>query len=281
MLRLAIPSVGVSRVLGLCLQGLADTDLKARVGAAQATIVAAEQIYADGAAVDRIHEYPTHDMVDAVTKEEMGRLYKNQMLRKTGKARAIYDDLLIAAADRLCPYCAQRLVSTLDHYLPKAGFPMFAVTPVNLVPSCKDCNFEKLDDHAAGANVRSLHPYFDDVGGKAWLAAKVLQGSPVAIEFFVRRPNGWSDVLCDRIDAHFAKYKLAWLYGSHAAGELSDIGLRLAQLFDSGGEQAVRSYLEEEAASREARRLNSWQGALYRGLAGDPWFCSDGYREIP
>jgi len=45
---------------------------------------------------------------------------------------------------------------TLDHILPKSKFPIYAITPINLVPTCHNCNIRK------GTKVPSkvLHPYF-------------------------------------------------------------------------------------------------------------------------
>ena len=42
-----------------------------------------------------------------------------------------------------CPICGIGQASTLDHYLAKTIYPTYAVTPYNLVPVCKDCNFAK------------------------------------------------------------------------------------------------------------------------------------------
>ena len=39
-----------------------------------------------------------------------------------------------------CPFCGVGRVSTLDHYLPKTKYPTYAVTPVNLVACCAECN---------------------------------------------------------------------------------------------------------------------------------------------
>lgn len=62
----------------------------------------------------------------------------------------------------VCPMCGSMHSGTLDHYLPKNGFPNFSVFSKNLVPACK-CN-SKRKETLLGANPgeRVLHPYFDD-----------------------------------------------------------------------------------------------------------------------
>lgn len=53
-----------------------------------------------------------------------------------------------------CPFAYSQV--TLDHILPKSKFPLYAITPINLVPTCHNCNMRK------GKSVPSkvLHPYF-------------------------------------------------------------------------------------------------------------------------
>jgi hypothetical protein len=38
------------------------------------------------------------------------------------------------------PFCGVGHGSALDHNLPKTKFPQLLVVPLNLVPSCKNCN---------------------------------------------------------------------------------------------------------------------------------------------
>lgn len=62
-----------------------------------------------------------------------------------------------------CPMCGSFHSGTLDHLLPKAVYPVFAIFGPNLVPACK-CNSTRTD-LLTGENVneRILHPYFDDI----------------------------------------------------------------------------------------------------------------------
>lgn len=72
----------------------------------------------------------------------------------------------------LCPMCGSMHSGTLDHYLPKNGFPIFAVFSKNLVPACK-CN-SKRKETLLGTNPgeRVLHPYFDDCLGERLVRAR-------------------------------------------------------------------------------------------------------------
>ena len=71
-----------------------------------------------------------------------------------------------------CPMCGSMHSGTLDHYLPKNGFPIFSVFTKNLVPACK-CN-SKRKETLLGANPgeRVLHPYFDNCMGDRLVSAR-------------------------------------------------------------------------------------------------------------
>lgn len=72
----------------------------------------------------------------------------------------------------VCPMCGSMHSGTLDHYLPKNGFPIFSVFSKNLVPACK-CN-SKRSETLLGINPgeRILHPYFDDCLGERLVKAQ-------------------------------------------------------------------------------------------------------------
>ncbi len=62
----------------------------------------------------------------------------------------------------LCPMCGSMHCGTLDHYLPKNGYPIFSVFSKNLVPACK-CNSKRKETLlGVSPNQRILHPYFDN-----------------------------------------------------------------------------------------------------------------------
>lgn len=72
----------------------------------------------------------------------------------------------------LCPMCGSMHSGTLDHYLPKNGFPIFAVFSKNLVPACK-CNSKRKETlMGAYPGERVLHPYFDDCLGERLVSAR-------------------------------------------------------------------------------------------------------------
>ena len=212
-----------------------------------------------------------------VTKEEMVKIYDQRMAKKSAPGRAMYDHLMMLPKGDRCPFCDQRNVSTLDHILPKTQYPSLAVTPLNLVGACMECNKVKHSRSPKSAEEVVLHPYFDDISGDKWLVAKVVQTNPCAIIFDVVRAPGWDDVTEARARAQFTLFRLPYLYSSEAARELANIRCNLQTHLDNGGSVAVQEELLRQWSSRRSNRLNSWQTAMYEAISNDTWFCSGGF----
>ena len=202
------------------------------------------------------------------------------MVPKTAPGRAVYDKLMSLARSGKCPLCAQRDASTLDHHLPKAHYPVLAVMPLNLVPSCKDCNKAKLAHLPQNANEETLHPYFDNIDDDRWLFASVQTTAPASLKFFVDPPDHWDEVLAARVFLHFETLGLGDLYAAQGADELLNIRHQLQTLHDIGGAATVRAELLARAESARAVRVNGWRVSAFEAFAESEWFCGGGFRTI-
>jgi hypothetical protein len=207
-------------------------------------------------------------------------VYDQKLSRKKDAARQYYDLLRQSVPHNTCPFCSQRKIKTLDHYLAKASHPIFAVTPLNLVPSCSDCNKAKLAHEPSTAQEQIMHPYFDRADTARWLVATVVQGRPPGVTFAVREPPTWSVIKSARIRKHFDLLGLAELYASYAGSRLSSMKLSLEEEYAEGGVAAVRRFLNREAASSRRVLRNSWEAAMFRALAESTWFCRHGHTHL-
>ncbi|WP_315109871.1 hypothetical protein [Clostridium intestinale] len=103
----------------------------------------------------------------AETKEFFERKYENFRERQATK---IVRELNI----KVCPYCNRNYIELynyidstgkkkcifkgeLDHYFSKSRYPQLAISIFNLIPCCKICNHEKLDN-----DLLTFNPYFHD-----------------------------------------------------------------------------------------------------------------------
>jgi hypothetical protein len=263
-----------------CISKVSDANLRARLNAICDDIEEAADEYEGLATVGALDQVETAEMVGAVTAKEMVRVYDQRMAAKKGPGRSIYDHIKMLPVGDRCPYCDQRNVSTLDHVLAKTLYPALAVTPLNLVGSCMECNKLKKATEPATAVDVILHPYFDDITEQVWLKASVVQQAPCALLFRVQPHPDWTLETRQRAKNQFALLELGRLYSSEAARELANIRQNLQRHLDSGGEQGVRAELICQRNSRRANRLNSWQTAMYNALADDQWFYGGGFAAV-
>lgn len=213
---------------------------------------------------------------ERVTKNELVNLYENQLVNSKA-GRVYYDKLLDYAPMGKCPFCTFGHALTLDHFMPKKKFPSFSIIPLNLVPSCSDCNRGKNEGVAKSKGEQVIHPYFDHhlIKREQWLFAEVIEGKEVAIKFFVRAPSHWNIVDKNRVESHFKSFKLAGRFSVEAASEISELSIRLADL----GSNDIKMELAEQARIQMKLHTNSWKTSMYQALAKNQWYCSGGFKK--
>ncbi len=276
------PEISARETFDICIEGIRDPNLKARLQGIRQQIEDADtdfdargvasQLYAIAQAANVV------GVAGAVTADEMVKLYERHMARQKSRGRATYDKIMVGALHGQCPFCGHLPVSTLDHSLGKAEYPVLAVTPINLIPCCKDCNHKKGTAAALTPETQFLHAYYDDLTADRWLYAQIVQGSPPGATFYVNPPAHWDGVTAQRVNRHFRELELASLYASQSGRQLQNIRSSLAKNYDAAGAQAVAEDLIERSDSCAQVTVNSWEGALYEAAANDAWYCGGGFR---
>ncbi|MBC5774328.1 hypothetical protein H8S95_09675 [Pontibacter sp. KCTC 32443] len=279
MKRLDKPADNAEDVFLTCVNIIRKRDLKTRLLACKDLITEAADEFTSKIANGEAHKIKEETIVNGnVTAKELEKVYTYRFARKDTPGRLIYDKLITAPKFGVCPLCSHRLVETLDHYLPKSKFPRLAVVPLNLIPSCTDCNKSKLAISPKDSDEETLHPYYDDIENDIWLVASVEHTSPPVVKYRVEPNPSWPALLGSRVKHHFSSLYLDRLYSTQAAVQLAGIVYRLDKIFKSAGAAGVKLHLEEEALSRFYADKNSWQTAMYKALAEDAWFCNGGFR---
>ena len=266
-------------VFETCVSMVKNPTLRAKFQAITSKIAKEASDYDAKAAVACLYLKNPHDKVGKVSGDELVKVYTLRMAPKTSKGRPTYDRIMSGPMHRRCPLCGIGTVNTLDHYLPKMQFPVFSVTPSNLIPSCEWCQGEKLEYYPTTQAGQLLHPYFDNLDNEIWLAAEVVAGVPAGFRYFAAPPAHWTPLLKARVAAHLKRLNLPVLFSSNAGSRLSEIRARLTNLHQKGGKAAVREHLLEELSSIEHDHMNSWVAAMYRAVAASDWFCNSGFEQ--
>ncbi|MBR0960842.1 hypothetical protein [Bradyrhizobium japonicum] len=210
-------------------------------------------------------------------RKELGELYA-RVLRDGGE-RPTYDSIMQLAHQSICPQCGIGRVRTLDHYLPKGRFPELAVVPLNLVPTCRDCNFDKNEHHSSDEGDYVFHPYFDDWDQYRLVSATIAYQPYVSIKYSIGSPHNAPPIVITRATTHFRVLNLAALYSMNAGASLAEIKVNCLRASTQGA-ALVRDYLrdQEDAAVRSAP--NGWRAAMYSAMAKDDAFWNGAYNLI-
>ena len=272
-----IPEVKPEDIFKCCVESYTDPGKKKRLLACQ-HLVEVDSVSYQELVPSQIDRFTISKLPENVSSSEMKKVYDEKFAKAETVGRTYYDAVMAQVERGICPICGVRLVSTLDHYLPKAKVPTLSVTPSNLIPACRDCNMDKTTDMILTPYATPVHLYYDRLPEGTWLHVHI--GDNLEITYYVSCPESWDKSLRGRVEGHLDIYHLHGLYSAHAATEIEDKKRMWKKLISLGMEQDVLDDICEMRSSAEANDLNSWKSALYRGLEKEfpkvkAWLFSD------
>ena len=271
-MKISRPNITIQEVFASCTENMLKANKK-KYAPCLAEMILATRDYEEKMEQGTPQDVKLCSVVGDLPYAEVEKLYANKLAKLKQPARKYYDQIMDGAPRGICPYCRQQIVSTLDHYFPKAHYASLVISPSNLIPACADCNKNKLDAIFNKKECALLNPYYEDLDQFIWLKASLyedLQSDYLTMSFFVD-PHGECDLTTQkRLKHQFIKLKLDKLYRSHAAEELIGIHSRCLRIYKAGGATEVKSSIQESIQDNEYRP-NSWQAAMYRALDSE-WF---------
>ena len=207
-------------------------------------------------------------VIGNLTGIDLIKLYGTYMVPEKNPARKIYDALMIEARNG-CPFCGGiGIPRNIDHFLPKSDFPQFSVLPLNLIPSCRDCNVEKGNQFASIANDQIIHPYLDKPRffKKQWIYANYHEGDVGHFEYYVKPPRYWSRVNKDRVNKHFNDFDIAGRYAIRAGQMHRTVINQINNLIDkdTSKEDIIKDLLIP--GMKNCDFVNHWQYVMYQAL---------------
>lgn len=284
MLKLERPAYTFEQVIESCCQGITGNEvLLQKLNSDGYLLNDDASKYVELASTENLYNIPPtpnirgYDPVIAgqLTKSDLLKLYETYFVGQGKPGRLIYNALLVAANEK-CPFCGGiGRPRNLDHLLPKAHYPQFSVLPVNLVPSCRDCNMDgKGDDFPATGADQILHPYLDNEQyfNEQWIFARYLAGSdgePGVIMYFVDPPEHWEAAQKLRAKKHFDDFELDLRFSKEAGPRLvtylSQIQALLNISLDLDSAKSTILY----PAINAAPFVNHWERVMCLALMND------------
>lgn len=281
MIRLDRPQYSFDETLDECVNGITgNTVLRSNVVSGKPSLITMGDQYSDKALVGELYTIPQVNdvanndpiVVDALKRSDLVKIYEQYFVPNGKPARKIYDSLQNVAKEK-CPFCGGiGMPHTLDHFLPKHNFPQFSVLPINLVPSCRDCNMgKKLTAFAINGEDQVIQPYTDDQKFflVQWIYATYHAGTidtPGEFEYYTDPPAGWSVVDKQRVGKHFHVFDLAKRYAVKAAENLRIFSGQIKAMRTNGvdNDEIERAILQPGVDS--ALSANHWQKGMFQAL---------------
>lgn len=281
MFAITKPELDIDSIFDACSSSIQDPQARIRILSIKSYIRGCQKVYDIHAVYCLLFnlkdEYFSHPACKA-SKSELVKLYEQQMVQNK-EGRKQYDLILNMAPNGICPFCGFAQATTLDHYIPKKKFPSFSISPLNLVPSCSDCNTGKNEEVAGSQLEQVIHPYYDhDLFSEQWLFARVNETSPSSLTFFTKPPSDWEPVNMKRVASHFKNFKLAKRFSVQVADEISILRHELAYDFDVSKAIGVRQALTKKYDACSRVYKNWWKTAMYQALASSDWYCNGGFK---
>lgn len=273
------PTFTVAQTATLCARGIIrDKALAARVLAARDTFTGNSERLRKAIDGDITHllNNTSCPVGEELSSSEMRSLYTGQLARRGKPARAHYDKIMQAAPYGLCCYCQYGQAKTLDHVIPKSRVPALAIDPWNLVPCCGQCNHTLNDSHSDQPDRQLLHPYgMPEVG--RWLRARVIEQTPVTLQFAAEPDPELTEILQHRIRNQFTALHLDEYYSVVAAQQITTTNRNLSRRWGTEDHETVRAHLRELAHDEAGPDVNNRRAVVYHALADSDWYCQDGF----
>lgn len=212
-------------------------------------------------------------VVGDLKKSDLEKLYTQYFAGDGKPARTVYNAIKNAAKES-CPFCGGiGTPKNVDHFLPKAHFPQYAILPQNLVPACRDCNMEsKGHEFATSAEEQIIHPYFDAAHFfyEQWIYAVYKKGNnetdPGHFEYFADPPQHWPMTDKKRAHKYFTDFDLSARYTTQAAKQLRVVRAQINRNLQKHipAIEIIEDLLEP--VLEECSSINHWQYGMYSAL---------------
>lgn len=266
-----------------CLSDVKDDNIQYRnkMSTILLQIISQSRLYAQRAVVPELYLFPyarhghgSDTIINDITKDDLINLYGTYFSKSGTSSRNIYD-ILRASSNSICPFCSFGNVTTLDHYLPKARYPLFSVVPDNLVPACAECNKGKGSSILTKIEDQPLHPYFSDTKfyNEIWITANIERTCPPSVVYRVDPPNNWDQPSKQRVINHFKDFNLEERFSIQAGLNIQSAVTTVTTLLPIIGAEGIKNHFKKIA---DKEPPNSILGTLNRALAIDNWFCDGG-----
>ena len=211
--------------------------------------------YNEKFAEDKLEDLMALDL-DGATKEKLKSLYDYDAYM----FRRLMEELTVDSNNRpniLCPNCTVNTINSFDHYLPQSEFAEYADDPINLIPSCTECNGHKSSVWRKDGKRLFLNLYIDDIPDIQYLFVTLTIAEDersVDAKFEVRNSeNKIAAAIYDKIDYHYNKLELCKRFRKHREDVLSGLANEIYTMKESLADDVIKSVILSDVANDRKR----------------------------
>lgn len=177
----------------------------------------------------------------------------------------------------ICVNCTVSEINSFDHTLPQTEFSEFVVNPLNLIPSCTNCNSRKGKFWTKGNEKIFLNLYTDILPDVQFLHAIIDVKSLLEIEikFVLSKPNGMGDQLFKLIESHYRKLGLFKRFLDNADDIVSEFENEIKPYLKKLSKTAIEECITETIEKNKLLYgVNFWKCILKQALLNDEKFMN-------
>jgi len=276
MIKLEKPQLEVSEVVDVLINSMRNSNnRKESIKKYRNELIEFENKYDELGSKQQLYILNSNDLnKNEEKKNDLIYLYEEKLV-KSKEGRKYYNQIKANTKFDKCPYCGHERVETLDHYLPKSNYPIFSITPLNLIPACFNCNHNKLDEDINRYDEMIIHPYYDDFSKIEWLKAEVIPNEEPSFFFSVAKTEKLITEDYNRLVHHFEVFKLAELYSANASREFQNKKKYFKEkLLFYGNEEFIKD-IKSEIESRKEKETNTWEIAMLEAIINSQWLLEE------
>lgn len=258
-------------------------ELKRHIRAIDDDIKEQYEEYDDAFSADILPTLEALDL-DKTTKDELKSLYSYDayMFRKLKRILTVDSN---NRQDVLCPNCTINNINSFDHYLPQTEFAEFVDNPINLIPSCTECNGHKSKVWRKNGERLFLNLYIDELPQEKYLFVTLSvadDGKSVDAKFEVKKPEGKIDgSLFKKIDYHYEKLELCRRFGENRERVFSGLANEIYTLKDVLSDDAIKDVIKKSVENDRKRYGYNYWVAILKEAVCDTQEIFDFFKKKP
>lgn len=170
-----------------------------------------------------------------------------------------------------CQNCTINSVNSFDHYLPKEEYSEFSVNPINLIPSCTECNNHKSIYWKEDNKRIFLNLYLDILPCLQYLYVDLkVTSNSIKTHFFLQKQKDMDENQFSIIYEHYSRLHLFQRFSENSNDIITNLENSIcANLKHLSLRKAIEVVIETSNRNRKIFGLNFWKSILEIALVNN------------